>query len=134
MRTDPHLRRMKQQKYVFHSYLIDELPTTLPGIYNLGGGRQLGKTTLLKQWMLSLLKAGVNPKAIAFLSCELIFDEKSLYRIVKNQLDEMPATGLLYLLLDEITYVKSWDKAIKYLADTGEFERVVVMISGSDLT
>lgn len=134
MRTDPHLRRMKQQKYVFHSSLIDELPTTLPGIYNLGGGRQVGKTTLLKQWMLSLMKSGVDPKAIAFLSCELIVDEKSLYRIVKNQLDEMPATGLLYLLLDEITYVKSWDKAIKYLADTGEFERVVVMIIGSDLT
>ncbi|HKY69585.1 MAG TPA: ATP-binding protein [Gammaproteobacteria bacterium] len=130
---DPHLQRMKEQKYIFHSSIIDELPKEIPGIYNLGGGRQIGKTTLLKQWMLILLQKGKHPNAIAFLSCELIVDETSLYRILINQLNDMEKEGIRYLILDEITYVKNWDRAIKYLADTGAFEKVVVVISGSDL-
>lgn len=134
MQMDPHLRRMAQQKYIFHSPIIDQLPINTPGIYNLGGGRQIGKTTLLKQWMLHLMQSGVAPNAIAFLSCELIVDEQSLYRIVTNQLEDMPNTGMRYLILDEITYVLRWDKAIKYLADTGMFDEVAVVISGSDLT
>ena len=84
--------------------------------------------------MLQLLELKVDPKAIAFLSCELIVDEKSLYRIITDQLSDMPKKEMRYLILDEITYVINWDKAIKYLADTGAFEQVVVVISGSDLT
>ena len=45
---------MEQQHYIFHSPIIDELPMDIPGIYNLGGGRQVGKTILLKQWTLRL--------------------------------------------------------------------------------
>jgi len=52
---------------------------------------------------------GVEPTAIAFLSCELIVDEQSLYRLVFNQLSEMPKQGMRYLILDEITYVLNWD-------------------------
>ncbi|MBB72034.1 MAG: ATPase [Legionellales bacterium] len=132
-KSDPHLRRMAQNPYIFQSPIIKQLPADIPGIYNLGGGRQIGKTTLLKQWMLHLLATGVAPEAIVFLSCELIVDEQSLYRIVSQQLNTMPEQGLLYLILDEITYVANWDKAIKYLADTGLFDNVVVVISGSDL-
>lgn len=131
--TDAHLRRMNQQQYVFHSSLLDRIPTDTPGIYNLGGGRQVGKTTLLKQWMLKLLNQGVDPKAIAFLSCELIIDEKDLYAFVINQFNEMLDQGLRYLILDEITYVRGWERAIKYLADTGALEQTVLLISGSDL-
>ncbi len=77
VRLDPHLRRMTQQTYIFESPIIDELPLDTPGIYNLGGGRQVGKTTLLKQWLLSLLNKGVIPAAICFLSCKLVVDEQS---------------------------------------------------------
>lgn len=132
-KTDIHLRRMNAQKYVFHSEIIEQLPTDIPGIYNLGGGRQIGKTTLLKQWMLKLLDAGINPKCIAFISCELILDQTSLYRIVMEQLDEMPHDQLRYLILDEITYVLNWEKAIKFLADAGALDNVMLIISGSDL-
>ncbi len=132
-RRDPHLRRMAENTYIFHSPIIQELPIDIPGIYNLGGGRQIGKTTLLKQWMQRLLDAKVPPEAIIFLSCELIVDEQSLHRIVSSHLSDMPNSGMRYLILDEITYVSNWDKAIKYLADTGLFDNVVVVISGSDL-
>jgi len=69
---DPQLRRLKRLTYVYHAPLIDELPIEIPGIYTLGGGRQIGKTTLLKQWMLKLLDSGVAPNKIAFFTGEVI--------------------------------------------------------------
>jgi len=35
------------------------LPTATPGSYSLGGDRQKGKSTLLKQWVAQLLDSGV---------------------------------------------------------------------------
>ena len=64
--TDPHLQHLYAETYVYRSYIIDELPRDIPCIVTLGGGRQVGKTTLLKQWMEDLLKQGVAPLAIAF--------------------------------------------------------------------
>ena len=37
-----------------------------------------------------------------------------------------------YLLLDEITYVTEWDKGVKYLADAGLLQDVVLVFTGSD--
>ncbi len=63
---DPQLRYLSQQPYVFHSKLIEKIPI-IPGIYTLSGGRQIGKSTLLKQWMLYLLRKKIPANALAFL-------------------------------------------------------------------
>ena len=57
---DPNLRQLKRQVWVHRSSLLDLLPVETPGIYTLGGGRQIGKTTLAKQWMDALLNAGIE--------------------------------------------------------------------------
>lgn len=54
--TDPHLRFLHQQVYQYQPGLLDELPTTISRIYTVSGARQIGKTTLLKQWMQQLLQ------------------------------------------------------------------------------
>ena len=120
---------------MFRSDLLEKLPTETPGIYTLGGGRQIGKTTLLKQWMELLLKQSVPPQAIFFFSGEIIDDHHALYRLVRDQVASMPcsAKGLKFILIDEVTYIREWDKAIKFLADTGELEEVIVLLTGSDL-
>jgi predicted AAA+ superfamily ATPase len=130
---DPQLRRLKHQTYIQTPALLAQLPDE-PGIYTLGGGRQIGKTTLLKQWMAALLAKGVVPSAIAFLSGELISDDHALLMLLQLQLNEMPEKGIRYVLIDEITYVTHWDKAIKYAADAGWLENTVLMLTGSDLT
>lgn len=132
-KTDPHLKRLYTAKYVYHSPLIDALPRDEPAIITLGGGRQIGKTTLLKQWMEKLLKEGVLPQAICFFSGELISDHMSLYNIIQQQLAEMPIDSLKYIILDEVTYINEWDKTIKYLADIGVLETTILVLSGSDL-
>lgn len=55
---DPQLKALKHQIYTYHPPLLDELPINIPGVYTITGGRQIGKSTLSKQWMLHLLKQG----------------------------------------------------------------------------
>lgn len=132
-KTDPHLRRLYNEPYVYYSPLIDALPSEVPAIVTLGGGRQIGKSTLLKQWMQKLLKHGTVPEALCFFSGELIIDHIALYHLLERQLTSMPTDCIKYVILDEVTYIKEWDKTIKYLADTGALESVILVLSGSDL-
>lgn len=131
---DPQLRKLPHLRYVYKPALLDELPIDIPGIYTIGGGRQIGKTTLLKLWMAKLLEKKVNPQAIVFFSGELIDDHHSLFHLLQTQLALMPIdVPIHYILIDEVTYIRDWDKAIKYAADTGLFEQAIVIITGSDL-
>lgn len=131
---DPQLCRLTSQPYVFRSTLINRFPSIIPGIYTLGGGRQIGKTTLLKQWMKQLLDQGVEPETILFLSGELIDDHHAFLHQIQMHLSLMPKDRLIFMLVDEITDIREWDKAVKYAADSGMLDRVVLMISGSDLS
>ena len=87
----------------------------------------------MKQFMADLLQSGVAPERIAYLTGELIDDHHSLVRLLTETLNEMPIIDVRYLLLDEVTYIRHWDKGIKYLADTGMLENVVMFLTGSDL-
>ncbi len=129
---DPNLLNLASQPIIHKHQLLDELPRTEPGIYTLGGGRQIGKSTLLKQWMEQLLSCGIPPKSIAFISGELIDDHHALLRLIQPLLGEMEG-ALKYLIIDEVTYIKNWDKAIKYAADIRLFQNVIVILTGSDL-
>ncbi len=130
---DPHLQHLRKQLLVHRSKLLDSLPWNNPGIYTVSGGRQIGKTTLLKQWMNELLEKKATPECIIYFTGELIDDHHSLVRIFTDILEKRHNTELFYVLLDEATYIKGWDKGIKYLADAGMLENVVLLITGSDL-
>ncbi|MCK4413586.1 MAG: ATP-binding protein [Candidatus Eisenbacteria sp.] len=129
---DPQLRALRSLPLVHRFGLLDRIPTDTPGIYSITGGRQIGKTTLLKQWMAELLDAGVSAKRIAYFTGELIDDHHSLVRIISEHLQQTPPEAMRYLLLDEITYVREWDKGVKYLADTGLLNQAMVILTGSD--
>ena len=129
---DPHLRRLRAQPLIYRFPLLDLLPRNQPGIYTVGGGRQIGKTTLLKQWMADLLATGLDPARLRFFTGELIDDHHALVRLVSTVQRAMPTEGRCYILLDEVTYIAGWDKGIKYLADAGLLEGVVLIATGSD--
>ena len=130
---DPHLRRLRDQPLIYRFPLLDRLPRNQPGVYTVGGGRQIGKTTLLKQWMADLLATGLDPARLRFFTGELIDDHHSLVRLVSSLQRAMPTEGPRYILLDEVTYIAGWDKGIKYLADAGLLEGVVLIATGSDM-
>jgi predicted AAA+ superfamily ATPase len=130
---DPHLRQLSRLPLVYRSELLGRLPRLIPGIYTISGGRQVGKTTLLKQWMAQLIKENIEPARISYLTGELIDDHHSLVRLITDVLNDMPDSDLKFLILDEVTYIKDWDKGVKYLADAGLLENVVFILTGSDL-
>ncbi len=100
---DPQLRHLAACPFRHRSSLLDQLPTTTPGIYSLGGGRQAGKSTLLKQWVAELLDRGTAPSAITYLTGELIDDHHGLLLHLNAHLEDAPADGLNYLIVDEVT-------------------------------
>jgi predicted AAA+ superfamily ATPase len=87
----------------------------------------------MKQWMADLLQNGIAPERIVYFTGELIDDHHSLVRLITETMDEMPNTDLRYIILDEVTYIRHWDKGIKYLADAGILENLVMFLTGSDL-
>ena len=76
--------------------------------------------------MARLIEDKIDPGTIAFVTGELINDHHSLVRVINDILNAMPAEGLKYLIVDEVTYTKDWDKGVKYLADAGLLENVIV--------
>ncbi len=132
---DPQLCNLPKQVFVHEPSLLKQLPSVIPGIYTVGGGRQIGKTTLLKQWMSVLLDNGCNPQSLFFITGELIADHISLIQIVQEYINQQSSSrAVIYLIIDEVTYIRNWDQGIKHLADIGAFENVIVVLTGSDLT
>jgi len=131
---DPHLRLLGKQPLVHKSHLLDILPRNKPGIFTLSGGRQIGKTTLMKQWMAAQLIQGTPPDNIRFITGELIEDHHALVRLFSDMLSAMPEAEHKYLIVDEVTYIREWDKAVKYLADAGLLEKAGLFLTGSDMT
>jgi hypothetical protein len=141
-KRDVHLRRLAKLTYVFRNdKLIHSLGFGVPGIYTIGGGRQIGKSTFMKQWMHELINAGINARSLVFLTGEGIDDHHQLFSVVADLLKQMPPSApkknsnlpLRYMVIDEVTYIKNWDRGIKALADAGILEDVFLVLTGSDL-
>lgn len=130
---DPTLLRMRSQPFVFRPSVLDALPHDTPGIYTLVGGRQVGKSTLCKQFVAERLASGVAPERIAYVACEPFVDAEELRRVLTDLLRELsPAGEPCWLLLDEVTYVDGWDRTVKFLADTGQLDACFLLATGSD--
>ena len=54
--------------------------------------------------------------------------DRLLGRITPDRSPARPA----YLLVDEVTYIREWDRGVKYLADAGLLDDVVLILTGSD--
>jgi hypothetical protein len=131
LREDPHLRRAALQPFFYVSPLINSLEFLQPGILMVTGGRQVGKTTCLKQFIAKVFRDGlVRPDHVSFMTGELIRDDIELRREIVSELEGK--SGWQVIVVDEISYVKDWDKAVKFLADAGSLESTTLILSGSD--
>ncbi|OFZ78660.1 MAG: hypothetical protein A2583_07075 [Bdellovibrionales bacterium RIFOXYD1_FULL_53_11] len=92
------------------------------GLYVVRGPRQIGKTSWLKH-VLSFY-TGKNEDCF-YLSCEKIEDFKELSEILKSVRDRKA------VLIDEITFIKNWDRAVKYEVDFGHTN--ILIITGSHM-
>ncbi|MFO0980630.1 MAG: ATP-binding protein [Planctomycetota bacterium] len=130
---DPTLRQLAKQPLVYRPAVLDQLPLHAPGIYTVCGGRQVGKTTLLKQLMVLLLGRHVAPDRITYVTGELFHDAEDFRRTLTDAASAGDTRPLNYILVDEVTYIPGWDRVVKFLADAGILERVFLLLTGSDL-
>lgn len=132
--VDPNLHQLKSHHFVFQFEILEKFPVDFPGVYTLYGSHQVGKTTLLKQWVEKLLTKGISEKAIVFFPAELIKDYHDLQQLLKKQIEMMPSDNLIYLIIDDVNLIRDWEKAILFIENAGLLERVVLMLSSSDLS
>ncbi len=129
---DPQLRELQRLPVAYRYPILEHLPVDRPGVYSITGGRRVGKSTVLKQWMADLMEAGVRPQRIVYLTGELIDDHHALVSLLGRITPERSPTRPAYLLVDEVTYIRDWDRGVKYLADAGLLADVVLVLTGSD--
>ncbi len=129
---DPHLKALAQLKYQYSPDWWTELNLHTPGIYILTGGRQIGKSTSCKLLIQHCLSQNILPaNQIAYLSCDEIFDAKTFGQTLRAIINSFKGQ-LFLMIIDEVTYVKEWDRVIKALADEGAFSNGACVLTGSD--
>src|SRR3989338_1685342 len=125
---------IKRQKYIekIYPYLKRKEVVVLKGI------RRAGKSTIVKQLMLELIKNRVNKKQILYLNLEdynfandmriELFDEVlHAYKIYyKNK-------GKVYFFIDEIQKINGWEKWVRTKYDLNENIKFVITGSSASL-
>lgn len=130
--TDPHLYSLSRLTYQYDFNWWEDIDYREPGIYILTGGRQVGKSTSCKLLIKQCLKKKIfNKDNILYLPCDEIFDAKHLSQVIRAFLEGIGNNNFL-LIIDEVTYVKDWDRVIKAIADEGHFQKGICLLTGSD--
>ena len=94
-------------------------------LIGLNGARGVGKTTLLLQ---KILESGVERNTSLYLSLDSVWlDVKEIYNLAEYHVQH----GGTRIVLDEVHYVKDWQKIIKNLYD--DFRELKIAYTGSSL-
>lgn len=131
---DSKITAFEGQKYQYLHPLLKSFPVGQEGIIILRGPRRIGKTTLAKLLIRQLLKEQKIPKeAVIYYSLDQVADYKELYQLVADMLDycRERTSAHIYLFLDEISFVREWQRAIKQLADLNLLAKTTLFLTGS---
>lgn len=130
---DPHLSQLEEMKYVHPLDWWLGLDWGSPGIYILTGGRQIGKSTSTKLMIKnSLEESKFSAGNIFYLPCDTIDEHQQLLKIIRAFLDQQKDGERFLIVIDEVTFVKGWERSIKALADEGVFRNGFCILTGSD--
>jgi len=129
--SDKVLTEFAAQTYrYYHPYL--KTFSHQDSVIIIRGPRRIGKTTLLKLLIKDLLlEKQVDPKNVLYYPCDRIENFNNLYELILNYLGQgLP--GRKFIFLDEISFVREWQRAIKDLWDGGDLQQTTVILTGSN--
>ncbi len=133
---DNYIAELERQRYPYFHPLLHEMPLDKNSILTLRGPRRIGKTTLVKLLIKRLLlEEKVARENIFFFPCDTVRDFKELEEILVSYLHFIrpKSEKHLYLFLDEISFVREWQRVIKSLVDSGRLKNALVLITGSSV-
>lgn len=133
---DNFIAELERQKYPYYHPFYRGFPLDKDGIVTLRGPRRIGKTTLLKLLIKKiLLEKKINKENVFFYPCDTISNFKELEEVLVSYLNYIRPKNdyRLFIFLDEISFVREWQRAIKLLADTGKLKNTLVLITGSNI-
>ncbi|MDH7604779.1 MAG: ATP-binding protein, partial [Melioribacter sp.] len=104
-------------------YIMDQLSLQLKtkDIVFLTGLRRIGKTTLMKLMINSLLeKENINPRKIFYISADdYLLSKKSIIEIIDDyrKIHRIRFTEKVFLFIDEVAYKEAFEQQLKNLYD-----------------
>jgi len=112
--------------------MLDGLALKPFSLHFVYGPRQVGKTTALKILIHRELE-GRAPDSIFYYSCDELTGHEELGEVLDDYLSMKNARGIKssLILLDEVTMVGEWWRAVKARVDRGSFSKDVLIITGS---
>ena len=133
---DEKIADYEQETYQYIPTILSEFPENTDAILTLRGPRQIGKSTSVKLLIRRLLlELNVPKKHIFYFSLDRIEDYNELYELIDCYLRNVRPGNpqRLYVFLDEISFVRQWQRGIKALADEGKLRNATLLLTGSNL-
>lgn len=131
---DIKLIELENSPLKWNPRLLKHIDFEKNAVYSIRGPRQIGKTTTIKLVIRELLKTK-PAKNIFYFACDNLVDNIQLaelleifYGYVRTQNKER-----VYIFLDEISYVKDWQKAIKHFIDLNGSQNITITLTGSNI-
>ncbi|HEX5416127.1 MAG TPA: ATP-binding protein [Chloroflexota bacterium] len=128
--NDPQLEAVARAPFTWHPTALDDMAP--PNVYTLRGPRRVGKSTLLKQ-QINRLCAEVDPRQIVYIAADLFRTRTDLQNIIQAARGMFPTLEgkPRYYFVDEITAIKDWHVAVKWLRDNTLASRDCFVLTGS---
>lgn len=113
---DKHLKQLAQSPF---KRAFPFIPNER-GLYIIRGPRQVGKSTWIKYILQHYTSQPSWKNRCLFINCDPIKDYRELLEILRSAKDRE------LIILDEITFVDEWDRAIKDIIDAGHEHTFVI--------
>jgi len=117
-RTDPRYRGLPRRAYFSRFSKLVEADIRRAVV--LMGPRRVGKSVLMQQQIQKLLRRGIPPRSIAYLSLDQpIYANLAIHELVEHirNASALKKQRLNFLFLDEIQYLGEWDRHLKIFVD-----------------
>src|SRR5574341_30380 len=133
LKDDKHLREYREKQYRWRPNILGEIKLIPANLYSLRGPRQIGKTTLVKLIIESLIESGIPEKAVFYINCDSILDFGELLKTLRvyHEYADSLLVNEKYVFLDEISGIQNWQKTVKILADSDELKNTCLFLTGS---
>ena len=120
------------KRFAFHEAMKRLKEKDIRRTVVLTGTRRVGKTTIQYQMIEALLKSGVAPQNIVFISLDHPMLKLSQFQeVLECYHENIYAEQDVYYFFDEVQYAQDWDRWLKIIYDTQPDTKVIATGSAS---